>query len=187
MPRVLSSQLRVGNVVLIDGDLWRITYQFHVTPGKGPAHIQLKMKNLHTGNNKEVRSNTGDKLEKVDVITEKKEFLYQSGDEFVFMDVQDYEQISLNPDLVEEALPYLVPNIVCDVQTYEGRVVGLALPKTVDMDVQEAPPEAKNATATAQTKPATMETGLIVTVPAFVNTGDRIRVDTSTGKYLERA
>jgi len=185
--KILSSQARTGNVLEIDGELWRVTDHNHVTPGKGPAHIQLKMKNLQSGSNKEQRYSTSDKVEKVDVMTEKKEFLYESGDEWVFMDVQDYEQISLNSDLVDEFKLYLVPNIVCDIQTYQGRVVGLSLPKVVEMDIVETPPEVKGATATAQTKPATLETGLVVNVPGFVNTGERIRVDTVTGKYLERA
>ncbi len=185
--KILASQARTGNVVEIDGDLWRVTGHHHVTPGKGPAHIQLKMKNLQTDSNKEQRYSTSDKVEKVDVMTEKKEFLYDTGDEWVFMDVQNFEQISLNSDIMEDFKLYLVPNAVCDVQTYQGRVVGLTLPKVVEMEVVETPPEVKGATATAQTKPATLETGLIVTVPGFVNNGQRIRVDTVTGKYLERA
>lgn len=185
--KAIASQIRVGNMLLIDGELWRVTYQFHVTPGKGPAHIQLKMKNIQSGSNKESRFNPSDKVEKVDVITSKKEFLYESGGEWVFMDVQDFEQISLSEELVDEARLYLVPNTVCDIQLFEGRVVGLVLPKVVEMEITETPPEVKGATATAQTKPATLETGLVVTVPGFVNTGQRIRVDTTTGKYIERA
>ena len=100
--KILSSQARVGNIILIDGDLWRVTDHVHVTPGKGPAHIHLKMKNIQSGTKKEQRYTTSDKVEKVDVITEKKEFLYESGGEYVFMDVQNYEQISLNEDLVDE-------------------------------------------------------------------------------------
>jgi len=159
----------------------------HVTPGKGPAHIHLKMKNIQSGTKKEQRYSPSDKVEKVDVITEKKEFLYESGGEYVFMDVQTYEQISLDEGLVDEAKLYLVANAVCDIQTHEGRVVGLELPKVVELEIVETPPEVKGATATAQTKPATLETGLVVTVPGFVNTGQKIRVDTVTGKYLERA
>lgn len=185
--KILSTQARVGNIMLIDGELWRVTDRNHVTPGKGPAHIQLKMKNIQSGNNKEQRYSTNDKVEKVDVMTEKKEFLYESGGEHVFMDLKTFEQISLNEDLIEEVKPYLTANIVCDIQTYEGRVVGLELPKVVELEIVEAPPEVKGATATAQTKPATLETGLVVIVPGFVNTGQKIRVDTTTGKYLERA
>lgn len=185
--KTLASQARSGNVIEIDGDLWRVTGHNHVTPGKGPAHIQLKMKNLQTGSNKEQRYSTSDKVEKVDVMTEKKEFLYDTGDEWVFMDVQNFEQISLNADIMEDFKLYLVANTVCDIQTYQGRVVGLTLPKVVEMEVVETPPEVKGGTATAQTKPATLETGLVVTVPGFVNNGQRIRVDTVTGKYLERA
>lgn len=185
--KIIATQIRVANVLQLDGELFRVTATNHVTPGKGMAHVQVKLKNLQTGNNKETRYGSSDKVEKVDVITVKMDYSYQDGSDYVFMDVQTYEQTSINEEFLGEAKTYLVPNTTVDVQTCEGRVVGVDLPKVVEMEVTEAPPEVKGATATAQTKPATLETGLVVTVPAFVVTGDRIRVDTSTGKYLERA
>ncbi len=185
--KIIATQIRAGQVHLIDGELYRVTDMTHVTPGKGPAHVQVKMKNLQSGTNKELRYSSGDKVEKVDVLTRKMTFSYQDGSDYMFMDDETYEQTSIPADLLEDSLQYLVENTTVDVQTFEGRVLGIELPKVVEMTIAEAPPEVKGGTATAQTKPATMETGLVVTVPGFVNTGDRIRVDTVTGRYLERA
>ncbi len=185
--KILATQIRNGQVLQMDGELFRVTNMNHVTPGKGPAHVQVKLKNLQTGNNKETRYSSGDKVDKVDVITVKMDYSYSDGDTFIFMDNETFEQTSIPEDAVGEAKLYLVPNTTVDVQTYDGRVIGIALPKVVEMEITETPPEVKGGTATAQTKPATLETGLVVTVPGFVNTGEVIRVDTDTGKYLERA
>ena len=185
--KIIATQIRTGQVLRLEEELYRVADMTHVTPGKGMAHVQVKLKNIQSGTNKEVRYASSDKVEKVDVITVKMDFSYQDGTDYVFMDVQTYEQTSINEEFLGEAKTYLVPNTTVDVQTCEGRVVGVDLPKVVEMEVTEAPPEVKGATATAQTKPATLETGLVVNVPAFVNIGDRIRVDTGTGKYLERA
>lgn len=185
--KIIATQIRAGQIHQIDGDLFRVTEMVHVTPGKGPAHVQVKMKNLQTGVNKEVRYGSPDKVERVDVLSRKMTYSYQDGSDYVFMDEESFEQIHIPGDLLGETLPYLVENTSVDVQTFEGRVVGVELPKVVEMTVVETPPEVKGATATAQTKPATCETGLVVTVPGFVQAGTRIRVDTATGKYLERA
>ncbi len=185
--KVIATQIRAGQVHLIDGELYRVTDMTHVTPGKGPAHVQVKMKNLQSGSNKELRYSSGDKIEKVDVLTRKMTYSYMDGSDYVFMDDETYEQTQMPGDLVDDAKLYLVENTTVDVQTFEGRVIGLELPKTVEMTIVETPPEVKGGTATAQTKPATCETGLVVTVPGFVSNGTRIRVDTTTGKYLERA
>ncbi|MCP4548205.1 MAG: elongation factor P [bacterium] len=185
--KIIATQVRVGNVLQIDTDLYRVTGMTHVTPGKGMAHVQVKLKNLQTGNNKESRYGSSEKVEKVDVITSKMDYSYESGDEYVFMDNETFDQISIQEDLLAEAKLYLVPNTTVDVQTFEGRVIGIELPKVVVLEIVDTPPEVKGATATAQTKPATCETGLVVTVPGFVSSGTSIKVDTATGKYLERA
>ena len=185
--KVIATQIRVGQVHLIDGELFKVTGMNHVTPGKGPAHVQVKMKNLQSGSNKELRYSSGDKVEKVDVLSRKMTYSYMDGTDYVFMDDETFEQTQMPGDLIEDARLYLVENTTVDVQTFEGRVIGLELPKVVVMTIVETPPEVKGATATAQTKPATCETGLVVTVPGFVANGTQIRVDTATGKYLERA
>lgn len=185
--KIVATQIRAGQIHQIDGELYRVTEMVHVTPGKGPAHVQVKLKNLQTGVNKELRYGSPDKVERVDVLSRKMSYSYQDGSDYVFMDDQTFEQIHIPGDLLGEALSYLVENTAVDVQTFEGRVVGVELPKVVEMTVVDTPPEVKGATATAQTKPATCETGLVVTVPGFVQAGTRIRIDTATGKYLERA
>lgn len=185
--KIIATQVRAGQIHQIDGELFRVTEMVHVTPGKGPAHVQVKLKNLQSGVNKELRYGSSDKVERVDVLSRKMTYSFQDGSDYVFMDEVSFEQTHIPGDLLGEALPYLVENTSVDVQTFEGRVVGVELPKVVEMTVVETPPEVKGATATAQTKPATCETGLVVTVPGFVQSGTRIRVDTATGKYLERA
>jgi len=185
--KIIATQIRASNVLQIDGQLYRVTGTKHVTPGKGMAHVQVKLKNLQTGNNKETRYGSSDKVEKVDVLTSKMDFSYESGDEYVFMDNETFEQINISEDLLEDSKSYLVPNTTVEVQTFEGRVIGIELPKVAELEIVECPPEVKGATATAQTKPATTETGLVVIVPGFVSNGTRIRVDTATGKYIERA
>jgi elongation factor P len=185
--KIIATQIRVGNILQIDKDLFRVTDTKHVTPGKGMAHMQVKLKNMQTGSNKETRYGSSDKVEKVDVLTRKMDFSYESGDDFIFMDNETFDQVSIPEDLLTDRKPYLVPNTTIDVQTFEGRVIGVELPKVVVLEIVECPPEVKGATATAQTKPATCETGLVVIVPGFVSNGTSIKVDTATGKYLERA
>jgi elongation factor P len=114
------------------------------------------------------------------------EYLYQEGDTYVFMDSETYDQVHLTAAAIEEALPYLVANLPLKVDFYEGEPIALELPTTVDLEVMETEPGLKGATASASSKPATLETGLVVGVPQFVNIGDRVRVETSTGAYLER-
>lgn len=185
--KIIATQIRPGQILQVDGDLYRVADMTHVTPGKGMAHVQVKLKNIQTGVNKEGRYGSSDKVEKVDVITVKMDYSYQDGGDYVFMDIRTYEQIHIPTEILGDARPYLVPNTTVEVQTFEGRVVGIELPKVVELEVVQTPPEVKGATATAQTKPATLETGLVVNVPGFVNSGERIRVDTATGRYLERA
>jgi elongation factor P len=185
--KIIATQIRNGQILQLEGALFRVTGMNHVTPGKGPAHVQVKLKNLRSGTNKEIRYASSDKVEKVDVITVKMDYSYSDGDSYVFMDLETYEQTTIPEDAIGGDKLYLVPNTTVDVQTFESRVIGISLPKVVEMEITETPPEVKGGTATAQTKPATLETGLVVNVPGFVNTGEVIRVDTDTGKYLERA
>jgi elongation factor P len=185
--KIIATQIRNGQILQLEGALFRVTGMNHVTPGKGPAHVQVKLKNLQSGTNKEIRYASSDKVEKVDVITVKMDYSYSDGDSYVFMDLETYEQTTIPEDAIGDDKLYLVPNTTVDVQTFESRVIGISLPKVVEMEITETPPEVKGGTATAQTKPATLETGLVVNVPGFVNTGEVIRVDTDTGKYLERA
>ena len=174
-------------VIQLDGELFRVRDFQHVTPGKGQAVMQTRLRNLRSGSMVDRRFRSQESVERVHLDSREVEYLYPEGDSYVFMDTKTYEQTSLRADVIEDALPYLMPNLVFKVDFFEGAPVGLELPVTVDLEVTETEPALKGATASATTKPATLETGLVVQVPPFVNIGDRVRVDTETGEYLTRA
>ena len=180
-------QLRKGMIVQIDGELLRVHDCQHVTPGKGQAVMQTRLRNLRSGAMVDRRFRSQEDVERVQLDSRNVEYLYKEGDHFVFMDSETYEQIHLLAEVIEDALPYLVPNLVLDVDFFDDAPVGLELPTTVDLEVTETEPAIKGATASASSKPATLETGLVVQVPPFVGIGDKVRVETSTGNYLTRA
>jgi elongation factor P len=179
--------MRKGQTVKIDGKLYSIVDYQHVKLGKGGAVYQTKLKNLIDGSIQNVRLRSEEMVEEAFLDKRKYEYLYSSGSEHVLMDVGTYEQISLDDDAFGDGTKYLKPNTQLQVSVYEGRPVVVELPNTVDLLVTDTPPEIKGATATNQNKPATLETGLVVQVPAFVRVGEVIRVDTRTGQYLTRA
>ena len=180
-------QLRKGMIVQIDGELLRVHDYQHVTPGKGQAVMQTRLRNLRSGAMVDRRFRSQEDVERVQLDSRNVEYLYKEGDHFVFMDSETYEQIHLLAEVIEDALPYMVPNLVLDVDFFDDAPVGLELPTTVDLEVTETEPAIKGATASASSKPATLETGLVVQVPPFVGIGDKVRVETSTGNYLTRA
>ena len=182
-----ATQLRPGNIIKHEGELFSIHQVTHRTPGNLRAFVQAKMRNLRTLALIEHRFRSEDRVELAQVDEQEMEFLYKDGDEYCFMNTEDYEQVHLPKDAVGDAALYLIPNIQLKIQMYEGRAVGIDLPITVDMVVTETEPGLKSATVSNVTKAATLETGLVVQVPAFINTGEKIRVDTAEGKYLERA
>ncbi len=180
-------QLRKGMIVQIDGDLLRVHDYQHVTPGKGKAMMQTRLRNLRSGAMVDRRFRSQEDVERVQLDSRSVEYLYKEGDHYVFMDSETYEQIHLLAEVIEDALPYLVANLVLDVDFFDDAPVGLELPTTVDLEVTETEPAIKGATASSSSKPATLETGLVVQVPPFVSIGDKVRVETSTGNYLTRA
>jgi len=159
----------------------------HRTPGNLRAFIQAKLRNLKTGAMFEHRFRSADALEKVVVDEVAMEFLYADGDDYYFMNPQDFEQMVLKSETLGDAVEYLTPNLQIHVSYYDGQPVGIELPQTVDLEVIETEPGLKSATASSVTKPAKTETGLVVQVPPFINAGEKIRVDTSEGAYLSRA
>jgi elongation factor P len=184
---VAATQLKVGTVIKYNNDLCRVTQVTHITPGNWRGMVQTKMRNLRTGLSTENRFRSEDKVEKITLDEHEMEFLYQDGEEFHFMNTEDYEQVVLTRDDLGDAVGYLTPNSKLQVEFYESRPIGVELPTTVDLKVTDTPPGMKTATATNVLKPATTETGLVVPVPNFIGIGDVIRVDTSTGAYLSRA
>ena len=184
---VKATQLRPGMIIRHDGDLYSVFSVEHRTPGNLRAFVQAKMRNLRTGALIEHRFRSEDRVEQAMVDEQEMEYLYKDGDDYCFMNTQNYEQIHLSSEVLGAGALYLIPNVLIKVQMYEGRAVGIELPITVDLLVTETEPGLKGATVSNVTKPATLETGLVVQVPPFINAGEKIRVDTAEGKYLERA
>ena len=176
-----------GHTVKIDGKLYTIVDYQHVKLGKGGAVYQTKLKSLADGSIQNIRLRAEENIEEAYLDKRKYEYLYSSGSEHVLMDVENYEQISLDDDAFGDGPKYLKPNTQLQVSMYQGRAVVVELPNTVDLKVTDTPPEIKGATATNQNKPATLETGIVVQVPPFIKVGEVIRVDTRSGDYLTRA
>jgi elongation factor P len=179
--------MRPGMVIKHNNDLHSVFSVEHRTPGNLRAFIQAKLRNLRTGAMFEHRFRSGDAIDKVSVDEIKMEYLYNDGDDYYFMDTQNYEQTPLKHDILGDAVEYLTPNLQITVEFFDGKPVGIELPQTVELTVIETEPGLKSATASSVTKPAKTETGLIVQVPPFINEGDKIKVDTSEGAYLSRA
>jgi len=182
-----ASEMKKGQTILVDGKLyWIVDYQ-HVKLGKGGAVYQTKIKKLEDGSIQNIRLRSDESVEEAYLDKRKYEYLYSAGSEHVLMDVVNYEQLSLDDDAFGDGPKYLKPNTPLEVAMYEGKPVIVNLPNTVDLEVTDTAPEIKGATATNQNKPATLETGLIVQVPAFIKVGEILRIDTRTGEYLTRA
>lgn len=184
---ISATQIRKGMIIQIDDDLYRVHDFQHVTPGKGQAVMQTRLRNLRTGSLVEQRFRSAASVERVHLEPREVEYLYQEGDHYVFMDTETYEQIRLGRGALEDALPYLLPNTQLKVEFFEGEPITVELPGQVELEVTDTEPALKGATASASTKPATLETGLVVQVPPFIEIGEKVRVDTQTGEYLERA
>lgn len=182
-----ATNIRKGQVLMHNGKIYRVMNMDHVTPGKGRAHVQTKLRSLEDGTQTEVRFRSSDDVERVVLEQKQMQYLYDDGESHHFMDTGSYEQIELTKDLLGDATQYIIPESTITVETHEGRPVGVALPPTVDLKVVETPPGVKDATASAQRKPATMETGLVVQVPSFINEGEVLRISTVDGTYMERA
>lgn len=185
--KVKATQLRKGNIIEYNDDLYRLTDVFHNTPGKGQASVQTKMKNIRTGVNAEHRFRSDETAIKASLESKEMEYLYQDGEDYYFMDTVTFEQIALRQDLLEDGIYYLLPNIKVTINFYQDSPVGIELPGSVNLTVVETEPTLKTATVTSSYKPAVLETGLKTQIPPFVSEGEVIRVDTSDGKYLERA
>ena len=182
-----ASEMKKGQTILVDGKLyWIVEYQ-HVKLGKGGAVFQTKIKRLEDGSIQNIRLRSDEVIEEAYLDKRKYEYLYSAGSEHVLMDLANYEQLSLDDDAFGDGPKYLKPNTELEVSMYEGKPVIVNLPNTVDLEVTDTAPEIKGATATNQTKPATLETGVVVQVPAFIKVGEILRIDTRTGEYLTRA
>ena len=182
-----ATNIRKGNIVRINGMLYRVMNMDHVTPGKGRAHVQTKLRKLTDGTQTEMRFRSTDDVEKVALESKEMQYLYSDPDGHHFMDTASYEQVNLSNEMLGDATNYLVPDSVIMMETFEGTPIGVELPPTVDLKVVETMPGIKDATASAQRKPATLETGLVIQVPSFIEQDEMIRVSTIDGSYSERA
>jgi len=182
-----ATQLRPGMIIKHNNDLHSVFSVEHRTPGNLRAFIQAKLRNLRTGAMFEHRFRSPDPIEKIVVDEIDMEFLYNDGDDYYFMNTESYEQTHLKRDTLGDAVEYLTPNLQIKVEFYDNKPVGIELPQTVELTVVETEPGLKSATASSVTKPAKLETGLVVQVPPFINEGEKIRVDTAEGAYLSRA
>jgi elongation factor P len=181
-----ATQMRPGMIIKYRDDLHLVFSVEHRTPGNLRAFIQAKLRNVRTGAMFTERFRSPDPIERVYVDDVKMEFLYNDGDEYYFMD-DKFEQTMLKRDTLGDAVDYLLPNLSINVSFHDGKAVGIELPGVVEMTVMETEPGIKSATASSVSKPAKLETGLVVQVPAFINEGEKIRVDTAEGAYMSRA
>jgi elongation factor P len=184
---IQATQLRPGMAILHAGNICRVMSVQHMTPGNKRGFVQAKLRNLKSGNSYEHRFRSEDRVEKASLEEREMEFLYSAGDDFHFMNTETYEQVALTRTVLGNAIDFLTPNTRVKVEFLQEEAVGVELPLTVDLKVVDTPPGMKGATASNSPKPATLETGLQVQVPQFVNVGEMVRVDTGEGKYLERA
>ena len=187
MPPVSTNEFRNGMHIELDGQTWRIVEFQHVKPGKGGAFVRTRLKSLDSGSVVDRTFRAGEKFERVRTESKSMQFLYDTGDEVVFMDEETYEQLPLPRASVEDALPFLQPSSSVQVLLVNDRPSGVDLPASVVLEVTETEPGVKGDTVSNVTKPATLETGAVVQVPLFVNVGDKIKVDPRDRRYISRA
>ena len=183
---IKATLLRPGMIIKHDGDLHVVYSVDHRTPGNKRGSMQTKMRNLRTGSMIDYRFRAEEVIDKVVVDEVEFEYLYSDGDGHHFMNTENYEQLQLQNDIVGETKDYLIANLPVRIEYYDAKPIGVLLPDTVDLTVVETEPSIQKATASAVMKPAKLETGLVVNVPPFVGTGDKIKVDTSEGRYIQR-
>ena len=181
-----TSQFRNGLKIEIGGEPFAMTYFQHVKPGKGGAFVRTKIKNLRTGRVLDKTFRSGEKVDEADVEDKRMQFLYMDGEQLIFMDTETYDQIPFSAEQVGEARKYMLENLEVDVLFWRGRPINIELPSFVEAVVSQTDPGMKGDTASGATKPATIKSGAVVQVPLFIKEGEKIRVDTRSGAYVER-
>ena len=186
MAFIQATRIRKGNLIKVGNDLFRVLELHHLTPGNKRAHIQVRMRNIRTLTLADHKFRAEEDVEKASLDEREMQYLYNDGDMYYFMDTTSYEQVHITAEALGDSKDFLVAEMLIRVEFYDVEPVGIELPPTVDLMVKETVPGIKGATASNQIKPATLETGLVVQVPPFVNEGDKIRVNTETGEYQSR-
>ncbi len=183
---IMAGDFRKGVTVEIDGQVWSIADFQHVKPGKGAAFVRTRLKNVMTGAVLEKTFSPTDKYEKAHIETKEMQYLYNDGELYYFMDTETFEQLPLNLEKVEEAINFIVENDNVTVRFFKGNPFSVDAPNFVNLTITECEPGVRGDTATGASKPAMLETGYKINVPLFVNEGDKVRIDTRTGEYMER-
>ncbi|KRL01322.1 elongation factor P [Liquorilactobacillus capillatus] len=181
------NEFKNGLTIEVNGALWRVVEFQHVKPGKGSAFVRSKLKNLRTGAVQEKTFRAGEKVERAQIDNRKMQYLYADGASYVFMDTTTYEQLELPGERIKSELNYLKENMLVNIIMYGNETLGIELPNTVQLSVSATEPGIKGDTSSGGSKPATLETGLIVQVPFFVNEGDALIINTQDGSYVSRA
>ena len=181
-----ATHIRRGMIIVMNGQLFRVMEMQLITPGRWKAMVQTKLRNIKEGSQMEYRFRSEERVDQAYLEEIEMEFLYQQAGEYFFMNLETYETIRLEAEAIGDSVGFLMPNIVIKVELYDGKPVGVTLPNSVDMKVVTTEPSLRGATVSAVNKPATMETGIVISVPQFIKEGDVIRVDTRENKYVER-
>ena len=184
---ISGNAIRTGMVIRWKDDLYRVTYSMHRTPGNLRGFVQTKLKSITNGRTDEYRFASEEKVDKVDLEGRDLDYLYADGDNHVFMDPETFDQFTVEGEVLGDQARFLQPNLLMKVDFYECRPVSVELPQKIVLKVIETTPSVKNASATNQTKPATLENGVVVQVPHFIKEGDSVLIDTQAAEYLERA
>ncbi len=182
-----ATQIRRGMVLVFEGDPCRVIEFRHHTPGNLRAMVQAKLKNLRTGSSFEHRFRAADSIERASMETHDLEFLYQGGDTYHFMNTENYDQLEMDEEMLGDSAQWMQPGMKIQAEYYNGKPIGIQLPQYLVLEIVETSPVMKSATKTASTKPARLENGVTVNVPEFLGTGEKIRVNPTTGEYMERA
>jgi elongation factor P len=185
-PMINATQIRKGMIIRVEDEIYKVLETTHITPGKGQALMQTKLRKLSDQSLHDYRFRSKDKVEQAYLETVEMEYLYSEGEEYVFMNLENYEQLRLSSEVIGDAVNYLIPNIVFSIEMLEKKPVGVNPPMTIELEVVKTEPYLKGATQSASNKPATLATGITINVPQFIKEGDIVRIDTRDDKYLER-
>lgn len=181
------NDFKTGVTIELDGQAYQVVDFQHVKPGKGAAFVRAKLKNIKTGGSIERTFRGGEKVPRAHLENKEMQYLYNDGEDYVFMDTENFEQINISKEAIGDGIKWLLENMNIRILLFQDNIIGVELPNFVELEVVDTEPGVKGDTATGATKNATLETGAVVQVPLFINTGDRIRIDTRISQYMERA
>jgi elongation factor P len=186
MPAITTNDLKTGITLELDNGLFQVVEFQHVKPGKGGAFVRTRLRNVKTGNMLERTFNAGVRVEQAIIDRKEMQFLYRDGDDYVFMDNETYDQSHVQPAALGDVADYLVESMTAQIAYYQGEIIGVEIPASVELTVTETEPGVQGDRVSGARKPATLETGKVIQVPLFVNVGDRVKVDTRSGEYITR-